>query len=86
MCGPLVAASGIFHCYMEYAALKGEAGSDVTLQDLGFQTDITVYLQVRQTWLAFSEYTQTDRHTHIHTHVSRSRSLSHRLSLSLSLQ
>ena len=39
---------------MEYAALKGEPGADVTLQDLGFQTDFTVYLQIRQTWLAFS--------------------------------
>ncbi|CAJ1075413.1 choline transporter-like protein 2 isoform X2 [Xyrichtys novacula] len=44
---------GIFHCYMEYAALKGEPGADVTLQDLGFQTDFAVYLQIRQTWLAF---------------------------------
>ncbi|XP_010743276.1 choline transporter-like protein 2 isoform X2 [Larimichthys crocea] len=49
----LVIAYGIFHCYMEYAALKGEPGSDVTLQQLGFQTDFTVYLQIRQTWLAF---------------------------------
>uniref|UniRef100_A0A8C6TT88 Choline transporter-like protein n=1 Tax=Neogobius melanostomus TaxID=47308 RepID=A0A8C6TT88_9GOBI len=45
--------SGIFHCYMEYAALKGEAGANVTLQELGFQTDFSVYLQIRQTWLAF---------------------------------
>ncbi|KAM4716669.1 choline transporter-like protein 2 isoform 2-T2 [Anableps anableps] len=44
---------GIFHCYMEYADLKGEPGANVTLQELGFQTDFTVYLQVRQTWLAF---------------------------------
>ncbi|KAE8619858.1 hypothetical protein XENTR_v10010003 [Xenopus tropicalis] len=44
---------GIFHCYMEYARLKGEAGSDVTLKDIGFQTDIRVYLHLRQTWLAF---------------------------------
>ncbi|XP_074553144.1 choline transporter-like protein 2 isoform X2 [Halichoeres trimaculatus] len=44
---------GIFHCYMEYAALKGEPGADVTLQELGWQTDFTVYLQIRQTWLAF---------------------------------
>uniref|UniRef100_A0AAX7V5D4 Choline transporter-like protein n=1 Tax=Astatotilapia calliptera TaxID=8154 RepID=A0AAX7V5D4_ASTCA len=44
---------GIFHCYMEYAALKGEAGANVTIKDLGFQTDFTVYLQIRQTWLAF---------------------------------
>uniref|UniRef100_A0A8C3QWE0 Choline transporter-like protein n=1 Tax=Cyanoderma ruficeps TaxID=181631 RepID=A0A8C3QWE0_9PASS len=44
---------GIFHCYMEYAKLKGEAGSDVSLTDLGFQTDLRVYLHLRQTWLAF---------------------------------
>lgn len=46
---------GIFHCYMEYADLKGEPGANVTIQDLGFQTDFTIYLQIRQTWLAFSE-------------------------------
>ncbi|KAG8429179.1 hypothetical protein GDO86_018119, partial [Hymenochirus boettgeri] len=44
---------GIFHCYMEYARLKGEAGSDVSLKDIGFQSDIRVYLHLRQTWLAF---------------------------------
>ncbi|KAK1877757.1 Choline transporter-like protein 2 [Dissostichus eleginoides] len=49
----LVLGYGIFHCYMEYAALKGEAGSNVTLQEIGFQTDFAVYLQIRQTWLAF---------------------------------
>ncbi|XP_063759355.1 choline transporter-like protein 2 isoform X2 [Eleginops maclovinus] len=49
----LVIGYGIFHCYMEYAALKGEAGANVTLQEIGFQTDFTVYLQIRQTWLAF---------------------------------
>uniref|UniRef100_A0A8C3AQZ0 Choline transporter-like protein n=1 Tax=Cyclopterus lumpus TaxID=8103 RepID=A0A8C3AQZ0_CYCLU len=49
----LVIGYGIFHCYMEYAALKGEAGANVTFQELGFQTDFTIYLQIRQTWLAF---------------------------------
>ncbi|XP_036407946.1 choline transporter-like protein 2 isoform X2 [Megalops cyprinoides] len=49
----LVIGYGIFHCYMEYASLKGEPGADVTLQDLGFQTDFMVYLQIQQTWLAF---------------------------------
>ncbi|XP_061556360.1 choline transporter-like protein 2 isoform X4 [Phycodurus eques] len=49
----IVIGYGIFHCYMEYAALKGTPGADVTLQDLGFQTDFAVYLQIRQTWLAF---------------------------------
>lgn len=40
---------------MEYARLRGEAGSDVSLMDLGFQTDFRVYLHLRQTWKAFSE-------------------------------
>ncbi|XP_074835566.1 choline transporter-like protein 2 isoform X2 [Carettochelys insculpta] len=49
----LVLGYGIVHCYMEYAQLKGEAGSDVSLKDLGLQTDLRVYLHLRQTWLAF---------------------------------
>uniref|UniRef100_A0AAY4DSW9 Choline transporter-like protein n=1 Tax=Denticeps clupeoides TaxID=299321 RepID=A0AAY4DSW9_9TELE len=44
---------GIVHCYFEYAALKNEPGSNVTLQEIGFQTDFSVYLHIRQTWLAF---------------------------------
>ncbi|KAM6956935.1 choline transporter-like protein 2 isoform 2-T2 [Aplochiton taeniatus] len=50
----LVIGYGIFHCSMEYVTLKGEAGSNVTLQELGFQTDFSVYLHIRQTWLAFT--------------------------------
>ncbi|NXX99519.1 CTL2 protein, partial [Centropus bengalensis] len=49
----LVLGYGIFHCYMEYARLKGEAGSDLSLKDVGFHTDFRVYLHLRQTWLAF---------------------------------
>ncbi len=49
-------SSGIFHCYMQYASLKGQTGSDVTIKDLGLQTDFSVYLQIQQTWLAFSEF------------------------------
>ncbi|MEQ2241149.1 hypothetical protein ILYODFUR_022427 [Ilyodon furcidens] len=49
----LVIGYGIFHCYFEYANLKGEPGADVTIRDLGLQTDFSVYLQIRQTWLAF---------------------------------
>ncbi|XP_078387377.1 choline transporter-like protein 2 isoform X2 [Cetorhinus maximus] len=44
---------GIYHCYTEYAQLKGVSGSEVTISDLGFQTDLRVYLHLRQTWLAF---------------------------------
>ncbi|KAM5238497.1 choline transporter-like protein 2 isoform 2-T2 [Ctenodactylus gundi] len=49
----LVLGYGIFHCYMEYSRLRGEAGSDISLVDLGFQTDLRVYLHLRQTWMAF---------------------------------
>lgn len=42
---------------MEYARLKDTSGSDVSLKDIGFQTDFRVYLHLRQTWLAFSEST-----------------------------
>ncbi|XP_072240508.1 choline transporter-like protein 2 isoform X2 [Leuresthes tenuis] len=49
----LVIGYGIFHCYMEFSSLKGEAGANVTIRDLGLQTDFSVYLQIRQTWLAF---------------------------------
>ncbi|XP_058515930.1 choline transporter-like protein 2 isoform X1 [Ochotona princeps] len=49
----LVLGYGIFHCYMEYSRLRGEAGSDISLVDLGFQTDLRVYLHLRQTWMGF---------------------------------
>ncbi|KAL7890999.1 hypothetical protein AOLI_G00004750 [Acnodon oligacanthus] len=49
----LVIGYGIFHCYMQYAALKSQPGSDVTIKDLGLQTDFSIYLQIQQTWLAF---------------------------------
>ncbi|XP_072560890.1 choline transporter-like protein 2 isoform X2 [Paramormyrops kingsleyae] len=49
----LLIGYGIFHCYMEYASLKDQQGANITLKELGLQTDLTVYLQIRQTWLAF---------------------------------
>lgn len=52
---PLWCFLGIYHCYMEFASLTGEPGANVTIRDLGLQTDFSVYLQIRQTWLAFSE-------------------------------
>lgn len=44
---------------MEFASLKGEPGADVTIRDLGIQTDFSIYLQIRQTWLAFSKHKHT---------------------------
>uniref|UniRef100_UPI00358ECE7D choline transporter-like protein 5 isoform X3 n=1 Tax=Myxine glutinosa TaxID=7769 RepID=UPI00358ECE7D len=45
---------GIFHCFWEYQVkLKGRPGADNKITDIGFQTDFRVYLQLRDTWLAF---------------------------------
>uniref|UniRef100_A0A8D2KS14 Choline transporter-like protein n=1 Tax=Varanus komodoensis TaxID=61221 RepID=A0A8D2KS14_VARKO len=44
---------GIWHCYWEYHHLHGVPGSDLTVYDIGFQTDFRVYLQLKQTWLTF---------------------------------
>uniref|UniRef100_A0A673MQ79 Choline transporter-like protein n=1 Tax=Sinocyclocheilus rhinocerous TaxID=307959 RepID=A0A673MQ79_9TELE len=44
---------GIWHCYWEYSSLKGKPDSDITIPDIGFQTDFRVYLQLSQTWLIF---------------------------------
>ncbi|XP_066547781.1 choline transporter-like protein 5-B isoform X1 [Amia ocellicauda] len=44
---------GIWHCYWEFSTLRGKPGADVTISDIGFQTDFRVYLQLSQTWLIF---------------------------------
>ncbi|KAM9457402.1 choline transporter-like protein 2 isoform 1-T1 [Clarias gariepinus] len=49
----LVIGYGIFHCTAEYIHLKNTPGANITLQELGFQMDLNVYLHIRQTWLAF---------------------------------
>ncbi|MEE6494726.1 hypothetical protein FKM82_001856 [Ascaphus truei] len=49
-----VVGYGIWHCFWEYGSLKGAPGADLTIYDIGLQTDFRVYLQLRQTWLAFS--------------------------------
>ncbi|MGH0150158.1 UNVERIFIED_CONTAM: hypothetical protein FKN15_048839 [Acipenser sinensis] len=43
----------ILHCYWEFSTLRGKPGADVTISDIGFQTDFRVYLQLSQTWLIF---------------------------------
>ncbi|XP_072275592.1 choline transporter-like protein 5 isoform X5 [Pyxicephalus adspersus] len=48
-----VVGYGIWHCYWEYDSLRGVPGSDLTISDIGLQTDFRVYLQLRETWLAF---------------------------------
>ncbi|XP_066508594.1 choline transporter-like protein 5-A isoform X2 [Hoplias malabaricus] len=49
----LLVAYGIWHCYWEFTLLRETPGADVTISDLGFQTDVQVYLQLSQTWLLF---------------------------------
>uniref|UniRef100_A0A3P8ZCJ7 Choline transporter-like protein n=1 Tax=Esox lucius TaxID=8010 RepID=A0A3P8ZCJ7_ESOLU len=49
----LVIAYEIWHCYLEFSLLRQQPGADVTIVDIGFQTDVTVYLQLSQTWLIF---------------------------------
>lgn len=41
---------GIWHCYWEYANYKNKSAS---INDIGFTTNFSVYLQVQETWLAF---------------------------------
>ncbi|XP_056608537.1 choline transporter-like protein 2 isoform X2 [Triplophysa dalaica] len=49
----VVIGYGIGHCSYKYITLKDTPGANVTLQQIGFQPDFTVYLHIRQTWLAF---------------------------------
>lgn len=45
-----VGAFGIWYCYNDYMSL---ASSSLTFNNVGFTTNVQVYLQVRDTWLAF---------------------------------
>ncbi|XP_034874147.1 choline transporter-like protein 5 isoform X5 [Mirounga leonina] len=44
---------GIWHCYQEHSNLQGRPNSHLTIYDIGFQTDISMYFQLKQTWFAF---------------------------------
>uniref|UniRef100_A0A9J7XMM3 Choline transporter-like protein n=1 Tax=Cyprinus carpio carpio TaxID=630221 RepID=A0A9J7XMM3_CYPCA len=43
----------LFKEFVKYVSLKDTPGANITLQQLGFQPDFSVYLHIRQTWLAF---------------------------------
>ncbi|XP_077362589.1 choline transporter-like protein 4 [Festucalex cinctus] len=45
-----IGAYGIWHCYWEYDNYKNLSAS---INDIGFTTDFSFYLQVQETWLAF---------------------------------
>ncbi|KAG7514794.1 choline transporter 5 isoform X2 [Solea senegalensis] len=44
---------GIWHCHWEYRSLSRKPGANVTISDIGFHTDFSVYLHLSQTWLIF---------------------------------
>uniref|UniRef100_A0A4X2L4M9 Choline transporter-like protein n=1 Tax=Vombatus ursinus TaxID=29139 RepID=A0A4X2L4M9_VOMUR len=45
---------GIWICYREYKRLLSKPGTGDTFYEIGFHSDLRVYLQLRQTWLAFT--------------------------------
>ncbi|XP_014678248.1 PREDICTED: choline transporter-like protein 2, partial [Priapulus caudatus] len=44
---------GCFYCYTKYTELQGVQGSNLSLTEVGFTTDVGTYLALRDTWLAF---------------------------------
>ncbi|VFV40311.1 choline transporter-like protein, partial [Lynx pardinus] len=44
---------GYGHCYQEYCNLQGQPNSHLTVYDIGIQTDISMYFQLKQTWFTF---------------------------------
>ncbi|XP_063284008.1 choline transporter-like protein 5 isoform X4 [Pelobates fuscus] len=48
-----VVGYGIWRCFYEYYSLKGVPGANLTIYDIGLQTDFRVYLELQQTWLVF---------------------------------
>ncbi|XP_013858372.1 choline transporter-like protein 5-B [Austrofundulus limnaeus] len=44
---------GIWHCYWVYTTLSKKPNSNISISDIGFQTDLSIYLENSQTWLIF---------------------------------
>ncbi|XP_077472208.1 choline transporter-like protein 5-A isoform X2 [Stigmatopora argus] len=42
---------GLWYCCMALSTLEAKRGSDVSIAQVGLQTDLKVYLQLRQTWM-----------------------------------
>ncbi|XP_061593605.1 choline transporter-like protein 5-B isoform X2 [Cololabis saira] len=54
ICGLITAVGyGIWHCYWEYSTLSKKPDANVIITDIGFHTDLSIYLQHSQTWLFF---------------------------------
>ncbi|XP_070447943.1 choline transporter-like protein 5 isoform X3 [Equus przewalskii] len=48
-----ILAYGIWHCYQEYSKLQGKPNSHLSIYNIGIQTDISMYFQLKQTWFTF---------------------------------
>ncbi|XP_057697130.1 choline transporter-like protein 5 isoform X3 [Corythoichthys intestinalis] len=44
---------GIIYCTLKYKNLSETEGGDITISQIGFQTDANVYLDLSETWLIF---------------------------------
>uniref|UniRef100_A0A8D3DWN6 Choline transporter-like protein n=1 Tax=Scophthalmus maximus TaxID=52904 RepID=A0A8D3DWN6_SCOMX len=49
----LLLAYGMWYCSVVWSQLRHTPGSDVAIAEVGLQTDLQVYLQLRQTWIVF---------------------------------
>ncbi|XP_049628115.1 LOW QUALITY PROTEIN: choline transporter-like protein 5 [Suncus etruscus] len=47
-----VLSYGIWHCYHEYSSLPEKPGSQLTIYNIGIQTDISMYFHLKQMWFA----------------------------------
>uniref|UniRef100_A0A8C4LL88 Choline transporter-like protein n=1 Tax=Equus asinus asinus TaxID=83772 RepID=A0A8C4LL88_EQUAS len=48
-----ILAYGIWHCYQEYSKLQEKPNSHLSIYNIGIQTDISMYFQLKQTWFTF---------------------------------
>lgn len=48
-----LASFGVFYTYNEWKNLDGQEGSDSSLISVGFTSDLSTYLALKQTWMAF---------------------------------
>lgn len=47
---------GIWHCYQEYSKLQGQPNSHLTIYDIRIQTDLSMYIQLKQSRFIFSKW------------------------------
>uniref|UniRef100_A0A3Q1G195 Choline transporter-like protein n=1 Tax=Acanthochromis polyacanthus TaxID=80966 RepID=A0A3Q1G195_9TELE len=45
--------TGMWYCSMVWSQLRYRQGSEVAILEVGLQTDLQIYLQLRQTWIIF---------------------------------